>query len=599
MDLFLPLVFTFLLSLILTKGIISLRHAMGWLFKRPHADRWHQEKTPSFGGVAMFVSFTLALVIFEPLRPEHLKILCGGSLIFLLGFIDDLRPLPPYVKLVGQIVVACLMVILQIHFLLTWNPIFYIPMTVLWIVGITNAFNLLDNMDGLAGGIALIAGFSMVVLVTLEGGGISPGMIVLFIGSIAGFLLLNLHPARVFMGDCGSQWLGFTLACFGILGTWKNVSNLFLMLATPVLILAVPIFDTALVALHRKLHGRPVSQGGRDHTSHRLVALGLSERRTVYLLWGLSILFGLIALFSHLYHLESWVLVVAVSITLILVIGLLVSDARVYRSDSESTRPLPRFLQAQLLYKRRIVELIIDAISIGVAYALAYLLRYDWNLGSFLSQQFAETLPLVLALKMVIFLSLGLYRGLWTYISFEGAMRLFWTLVAASTAVVLLVLGLYRFEGFSRTLFPIDFALLFVFMAGTRALLRAMRESVFAYPESGVRLLMIGGGEACRLLLKEIRRNRQWNLRPVAIVDDDTRKLKKEIYEVPVVGTREDIASVMSRFSIDHAVIAIPSGSPEKINQLEEICKNSNLPSVTMRSLEKSLVQRIHQRFPQ
>jgi UDP-GlcNAc:undecaprenyl-phosphate/decaprenyl-phosphate GlcNAc-1-phosphate transferase len=534
----------------------------------------------------------------HPLPLELARILAGGTIVFALGLLDDIRHLPPYTKLAGQIAAACGMIALGTHVGFSPHPFVYIPLTLLWIVGITNAFNLLDNMDGLAGGTALISVFFMGVLSQMRGGTVPMEVTVIFLGAIAGFLWFNRNPARIFMGDCGSQWLGFTIACLSIAGSWHNASNLFLMIATPVLILAVPIFDTTLVALNRKIHGRPLSQGGKDHASHRLVALGLGERRTVSILWGLAILFGSIAVFAQVYALEEWTLVTGCAVTFVLVFGLLLGDAKIYpKLDPSPERPFWR-LPGELMYKRRIVEIAIDTIVIGGSYSVAYLLRYDWRLGPFFLDQLAKTLPIVLGTKLLVFLVFGLYRGLWTYIDFEGLSRLLRASILASTASILVILGLYRFSGFSRTLFAIDFIILYLLMSGTRALLRALRESIFAFPESGVRILVVGAGDASRYLLAEIRRNRQWNLRPVAIVDDDRRKQGKKILDIPIVGNRHDIPRIVREKSVSKIVIAIPSVRGETLRELIKSCEMSGVSFAVMQSLEDTLIRHLADPVP-
>ena len=588
MEILFPFLLSLLLSIGLTKAIILNQKKLAWLIRKPSQDRWHGEPTPSFGGIAMFLAFSITVIVLLKDSGDLWKLLLGGTVVFILGLMDDIYTFPPYVKLIGQITVACAMILLGIHAFLTWNPLIYIPLTVIWMVGITNAFNLLDNMDGLAAGIALIAALFMGVLTFLGGNPLPLGLFSTFMGATVGFLFFNRNPAKIFMGDCGSQWMGFTLATLGILGTWQNASNLLLVLITPILVLAVPIFDTTLVTLNRKIQGRPVSQGGRDHASHRLVALGLSQNKTVSVLWGLSIIFGLIAILAQLYSAEIWLLIVSVAVIFTLVIGLFLTDAKVYHHNVLQKEIFP-----SILYKRRIVELVSDCLLIGVIYILAYLLRYDWTLNPYFLSQIEKSLPIVVAAKLISFLIFGLYRGLWTYIDFEGFVRLLKVSVLASLTTVLVILGVYRFEGFSRTLFVIDFILLFAAMGGTRALLRALRESIFAFPESGVHLLIVGAGDTCRYLLSEIRKNRQWNLRPVAIVDDDRRKRGKTILDIPIVGTHDEIPEIVQKHHVKQIVIAIPSAKADQLDAIRKSCDESRVPHVTMQSLEDTLIRQI------
>jgi hypothetical protein len=172
-----------------------------------------------------------------------------------------------------------------------------LAITIFWLVGITNAINLLDNMDGLAAGIAAIAAVFLAVIHAGNGQFNEAVILTAFAAALAGFLIYNFSPASIFMGDCGALFVGFFLASSALTAVSGGRSRTLLpVLAVPVLILLLPIFDTTLVTILRKLTGRAVSQGGRDHTSHRLVALGLSERQTVSLLYAFSVLAGLLAL---------------------------------------------------------------------------------------------------------------------------------------------------------------------------------------------------------------------------------------------------------------------------------------------------------------
>jgi UDP-GlcNAc:undecaprenyl-phosphate GlcNAc-1-phosphate transferase len=527
------------------------------------------------------------------MHDPRLFLFAGGFFIFALGLADDLRPLPPYVKLVGQIAVACLMIMAGVHINLTGNPFVYIPLTILWFVGITNAFNLLDNMDGLAGGIAFVAAITLVFVTSHSPSLLPTGLTAVFAAAVLGFLIFNVNPAKIFMGDCGSQWLGFTLAGFTILDTWASASNLFLMIATPVLVLAVPIFDTALVALNRKLHGRAVSHGGKDHSSHRLVALGLSVRKTVAILWGLSALFGLMALLAHNYQLETWGVIVGFGMVFTMIFGFFLTDVKVYEQAPPARSVETRLGAIRLLYKRRIAEIALDFVLIGGAYVLAYLVRFDWQIDEYQLTRLIKTLPLVLAVKLIAFLASGLYRGIWAYIDFEGFARLLKSSLWASVTTVFMILALNRFVGFSRSLFFIDFAILLLLMGGVRALLRGLRESVFAFPEYGLRVLVIGAGDAARFLLHEIRKNRQWNLRPVGLVDDDPRKHGTEILGIPVVGRAMEIRDLVVTHKVGQVIIAIPSLEPDRRMEIEQLCRDADTPVVSMQSLEDSIIRKL------
>jgi UDP-GlcNAc:undecaprenyl-phosphate GlcNAc-1-phosphate transferase len=243
----------------------------------PTADRWHKKPTALLGGVAIVVA-TLGTAVAAGRFAGHWEIVGCGLLIAAFGLADDLLSLKASTKLLAQIIVASLLVFFGYR--LEWTPSLVgdTMLTLFWIVGITNAFNLLDNMDGLCAGTTLIAG-TFLLIGFVQDAGVTPaaqyGAVLL--GATAGFLVYNIYPASIFMGDTGSLFLGFNLAALTLVARPEGSvkSGLLSIVAAPVLLLLIPIFDTTLVTTLRILSGRKPSQGGRDHASHRLVAVGL------------------------------------------------------------------------------------------------------------------------------------------------------------------------------------------------------------------------------------------------------------------------------------------------------------------------------------
>ncbi|HLA95337.1 MAG TPA: MraY family glycosyltransferase, partial [Pyrinomonadaceae bacterium] len=283
------------ISAIFTFTVRAFARKYGHVAK-PKSDRWHKRPTAMLGGAAIFLATLTGYVLFVPITLESAIIVGASSWLFFVGLIDDLYNIKPYQKLFGQLVGAIAVVGFGLTLPLTGNGLIDIWITVFWIVGITNAINLLDNMDGLAAGIAAIAAASLAFGML---GNAQPGEVVLvtvFVGALVGFLVFNFNPASIFMGDCGSMFVGFLLSTSVLMGQSGGRSRgIFTILAVPVLILFVPIFDTTFVTVLRKLWGRKASHGGRDHTSHRLVALGLSERSAVLMLYAFAICAGALA----------------------------------------------------------------------------------------------------------------------------------------------------------------------------------------------------------------------------------------------------------------------------------------------------------------
>ena len=248
------------------------------------------------------------------------------------------RALPPQVKLAGQITAACVLMIGGIHIELGRPaPLAAVELaiTLLWLIGITNAFNLLDNMDGLSAGIASIAGLMLFAHNAMQGHVPLAILWLVVAGAAAGFLIHNFYPATIFMGDCGSMTFGFALAGLALMGARGVASDLFLALLVPIAILGLPIFDTSLVTIVRRIHGRPVTLGGRDHLSHRLVALGLSERGAVLVLYAISAGLGALGLVALYLGFWSALATGALAVVAIVLFGVFLGQVRVYGEPAE------------------------------------------------------------------------------------------------------------------------------------------------------------------------------------------------------------------------------------------------------------------------
>ncbi|MBK6432219.1 MraY family glycosyltransferase [Candidatus Amarolinea dominans] len=290
-------------ALVLALGITPVARRMAHQFgvlDQPNARKVHVKPTPLLGGVAIYIAFVLALLFLGDLFyvNQVIGIFIGASFVSFLGLVDDSRGLRPLIKLGGQVVAALILVLSGVTADVFPGDGLDIALTVVWVVGITNAMNLLDNMDGLSGGLAAIAAAFFMVLASLSRQYLVGALAAALLGACIGFLRYNFNPASIFMGDSGSLFLGFVLAATAI--KLRFPSNVvFVTWMVPVLVLGLPIFDTTLVFVSRLRRGlNPLTTPGKDHISHRLVRLMHGSRReavlTCYLLAGA---FGLIAIF--------------------------------------------------------------------------------------------------------------------------------------------------------------------------------------------------------------------------------------------------------------------------------------------------------------
>jgi UDP-GlcNAc:undecaprenyl-phosphate/decaprenyl-phosphate GlcNAc-1-phosphate transferase len=302
------LTLSFFVSVLITPRVRVLAHRFGWL-DRPNSRKVHAVPTPRLGGVAIIVSFAIALLplfflhnlITEGLRQqwpqlENIGIALGA--IFLLGVVDDLIGVPPYIKLLVETGCGLWVFLHGISIGPVTNPLgqswmagfLSLPMTLLWLVGITNAFNLVDGIDGLAAGVGLFGIFTLALISILAGNIALIALLAALAGATTGFLLFNFHPASIFLGDSGSLTLGFTLASLSVL--WGEKSSLAVAVVGPIMIFGLPVLDTGLAITRRFFSGAPIFDSDSDHIHHRLLRLGLSPRRAVLILYAACFVFS-------------------------------------------------------------------------------------------------------------------------------------------------------------------------------------------------------------------------------------------------------------------------------------------------------------------
>ncbi len=271
------------------------------------ARRMHKKATPRLGGIAVFFGFLVSLLCFCEITKDLIAVLVGAIIIVILGIIDDSRGLSAKVKFCVQIVAALVVVFGGgIRIEVFTNPNLFsdltvlqlshwvsVPFTVLWIVAITNAVNLIDGLDGLAAGISSIAAVSLVFVATLVGEEKIALIALIIAGACFGFLPFNFNPATIFLGDTGSTFLGYMLAVLSVQGGFKSYAVI--TFAVPVLILGLPIFDTAFAILRRLFTGKGIMTPDRGHIHHKLVDMGFSQKQTVFILYAISGVLGLTA----------------------------------------------------------------------------------------------------------------------------------------------------------------------------------------------------------------------------------------------------------------------------------------------------------------
>ena len=539
----------------------------------PSADRWHRHDTPLVGGVGIFAGLLAGVgvaLLTGSVQATHelLGIVGGCAILFVAGLIDDLFTLNPLAKLGAQLGAAALVIGLGVRVQVVSNGVLATALGVLWLVGMANAFNLLDNMDGLASTLAAIAcAYFAIDAVTIH-----PSHVVLAISlsvclACVGFLPYNLRinrSAAVFMGDSGSQVLGFALAALSLAGSWKVAGSTVATLILPILVLAVPILDTALVY-----------QGGRDHTSHRLVYRGLSEKRAVILLGVVSAALGGTSLAYNVLD-DTYITLAGVLLTFafLLQFGTYLADVE-HTADRE--RP-PSLLRSLIVHRRRFVEALVDFALISASFAAAYAIRVQGSGTPWMRHVFHLALPAVLVARYLAFMLFGLYRGVWRYAGARDAASIFAAVVVSEAAAFVFIWITVPWNGFPRGVFFIDLLLCSLLVGVARfwerGVARALSSLVGRKAQS--RVLIVGAGASGRSLLRELRE--QSGQRVVGFVDDDSAIRRQRIQGVRVVGGLDDIGWALGRLEPETVLVTIPAAPRERLDAVLEACRRADVP---------------------
>jgi UDP-GlcNAc:undecaprenyl-phosphate GlcNAc-1-phosphate transferase len=538
----------------------------------PRADRWHRRPVALLGGVAIMLGVLPALAWTGGLRGRLTQLTLLALVMGAVGLFDDIRPLRPQAKLVAQIVLAGLLVERQFVLRITGVPLLDVVLTLVWVVGVTNAFNLLDNMDGLAAGMAVIAGAFRFALFLLDGDEAAATMTAGFVGAVLGFFMRNAPPAKIFMGDAGSLFLGFFLSglCLVVDAAYYS-RGMTAVLAVPVLLVLIPIFDTTFVTVTRLLRGQPVSQGGRDHTSHRLVTLRGSEWRALAVLFGLSILGGGVALLTYRAEIGTAVVLLPLLVVALALLGIHLSRVEVVRAGGPPPgRTVVRLVQ-DFPYKRELGSVAVDAVLIVVAYCAAYALRFE---DTFAANRptLIRTLAPVLVFQLSGLALSGAYRGIWRYTGLSDLVRLARGVALGTVASVLYLLFTTRFAGLSRAVFVLNAIFLTVLVGASRVSFRLLSETLRP-PRPGARpVLVYGAGDGGELVLRELRNNVALAREAIGFIDDDRAKAGTRIHGVAVLGSLDDLDAVLEAHPVGEVVVASRKIPLDRLRQLEAAC---------------------------
>ena len=552
----------------------------------PTGERWHEEATPTFGGVGIFAGFVagvgaaLAVGAVE-WSGELGGILAGVTLLFVAGLVDDLRSLSPLVKLAAQIAAAVIVLAAGLSVELVGNDVLAWGIGILWLVGITNAFNLLDNMDGLAATLAAIAcGYFAIDAVTEHENETVLVLAVALGVACAGFLPFNLRPGRaahVFMGDSGSQVLGFGLASLALASSWTVAGTTTATILLPLLILAIPILDTTLVTLKRLAERRPVTQGGRDHSSHRLVYYGLSEAKAVLLLALVAGAIGATALAYNVLD-NGRLTAVGVLLTFVLLVqfGSFLSDLEERSRSGAPEGPEASLWRALVFEPRRLVEVVVDFLVICGSFLAAYLLVVGGTGTEYERSVFLSALPILLATRYVFFVALGVYRRVWRFATARDVVAIAAGCVASAVVAYALLVALRPIGSFPAVeIFVVDAVLATLLVGASRLTLRLLPE-LRGHRLDRRRVLVVGAGTAGRGLARELRESHE--ARVVGFLDDNPRVRRRRILGISVVGSLDEAERAIASTRADEVLVTIPAAAQERLDGVVRASESAGVP---------------------
>jgi UDP-GlcNAc:undecaprenyl-phosphate GlcNAc-1-phosphate transferase len=554
--------------------VIKLAIARKWVVM-PKEDRWSKTPTALMGGIGIFAAYSITIWLNS--SQVNPIIYLAMVILFVTGLIDDLKDVKPIVKLAAQIVCSFMLLYSGFSFgggLLGWAGI---PLTFFWVIGITNAINLLDNMDGLAAGIsAIIAGIAGLLAISNNTYGIASLSFALS-GACLGFLIYNFKPAKIFMGDCGSLFLGFALCFFTIAVQGKaGSSSAIATLLVPISLMSIPIMDTAFVTIKRIVAGRRIDQGGRDHTSHRLVALGLSEKKAVILLYSISAVWGVVCIlfyktqFNHL--LPCIILLSIFSIAFAIVL----SKVKIYNESEEKLTYLryrgqkagDNFLFRFLLQHKRLISgIFIDISLISCAFFLA-----AECLNISLGNNYL-ILGLFIFIKMATFNAFNLYDRMWRYIASAELISYFIACIISSVIVGMVLYFKNKTDSYPFFFYMVDFLLTFTSILFSRLVYRSLIDLLNTRKELQQRVVIYGAGDRGYQLIKELMQNSEHQLKPVACIDDDISKHNMYLSGCKVYGGLDKVIEICHKKNATGVIISTPRIEAETQKALQTMLK--------------------------
>jgi UDP-GlcNAc:undecaprenyl-phosphate GlcNAc-1-phosphate transferase len=552
---FMPFLISLIAGFVLTFVVREISRRTDFLAKH-EPERWNTNVIPISGGLSIFISFLIGTSFSPTLDFSTWGLLAGATVAFILGIIDDKIGISPPVKLTGQLLAASIIVFSGTTTAFFQSEILNVLISIFWLVAISNALNLLDNMDGLSSMTAFIsAGFLAFFFIQSQDFQMLP-IAFSIAGAVLGFLIFNFPPASIFMGDSGSLFLGITLAGVAI-AREPQASNILAIMGVPALILMLPILDTAMVSLTRIFRGQSPAVGGRDHMSHRLVSLGLSEQRVVLLLGAFSIISGFLAVGLESLSYSLSLLLIPVTIILLALFTAFLGQIKLDRGANRGKVIGSLMRVSRTTSRFHIIELGLDSLILIVSYYLAYIVRFNLPLNQVNIDLFVASIPVILVSGLLAFILLGIYQSIWRYISLREIVRIGQASLLASVGAAFAIVLFFRFEDYSRQVFLIFPFILFLLSSLSRFSFRFFN-SFFEknIGEDKIPVLIYGAGDAGEFAIREIERNRNLPYDIVGFIDDDGSLRNRKIHGFSVLGGITDFEKIAESKNLQGLIIS-------------------------------------------
>lgn len=554
----------------------------------PHAKSGRDDPIPLLGGMPIIVAVLIALGLLKLLP---LWLCLGASGLLSVGVVDDIVGLEPPTKLLLEAVFVTAAVLLwRSPALLPW-PALNHAVLIVWLLTTVNAFNLIDGLDGLAGGVGICAALTVSSIGILRQDWRLASESLAVAGGIGGFLSFNLPPARIFMGDTGALPLGFLLGALAFeAGSVGLDQSRLTQAAIPILIMLAPLLDITMVSVCRILTDKPVTRRGLDHSHHKLLALGLADRVAVWICWTVATLAGAcavtIAVMPNAYVLTILPFLVAILGPVAFFIVDLTFDRGQPNVAVDQTSGFRRWLIG-FGYKRRLTEIALDCAIITAAYFGAFLIRFDFVMTDQRMAQLLPNLPWILIASFSAFLFAGVYRGMWPYAGLADLSRF----LGASVGAGLLLVVFWNFTRImlSGSILLLFIILLFNLLSASRLSFRAFRAGIHSLSNAKRRILIVGTGATAEAAIRFLGSGCDEGMQVVGFIGDDPHNVGKIMHGLGILGTLIDLEEIHRETSFTEMMLAGEEHNVAEPEFLRQFAEKRSIPIMNFTIVVKEI----------